>query len=205
MLLESGPSEPLYMSWPPLFISRSCNWPNLKIWFGVATAWPQGGHVAGFSRPFDRPRGRPRSGEPRLFYENPFKFLEINPRSRRPLRNFYKKRLVLFPNQRSVQTGWALVCLQKRPPLYRKSTRAPQTLSPFFAKTSSDFSQIKIQPNFDYIFFSSKKYVWPVDRAHGRARKTSVLLMLLMGRSRQQRQVSLKNYCRVALGACCCC
>ena len=43
----------------------------------------------------------------------------------------------------------------------------------FFAKTSSDFSQIEIQPNFDYIFFSSKKYVWPVDRAHGRARKTS--------------------------------
>ena len=31
MLLESGPSEPLYMSWPPLFISRSCNWPNW-IW-----------------------------------------------------------------------------------------------------------------------------------------------------------------------------
>ena len=29
--------------------------------------------------------------------------------------------------------------------------------SPFFTKTSSDFSQIKIQPNFDYIFFFSKK------------------------------------------------
>ena len=91
---------------------------------------------------------------------------------------FTKKRLVLFPNQRSVRTGWALVCLQKRPPLYRKSTRAPQTLSPFFAKTSSDFSQIKIQPNFDYIFFFSKKYVWPVDRAHGRARKTSASLLV---------------------------
>ena len=103
------------------------------------------------------------------FTKNPFKFSKINPCSRRSLRNFYKKRLVLFPNQRSVQTGWALVCLQKRPPLYRKSTRAPQTLSPFFAKTSSDFSQIKIQPNFNCIFFFSKKYVWPVDRAHGRA------------------------------------
>ena len=107
------------------------------------------------------------------FTKNPLKFSEINPHSRRPLRIFYKKRLVLFSNQRSVQNGWALVCLQKRPPLYRKSNRAPQTLSPFFAKTSSDFSQIKIQPNFDYIFFFSKTYVWPVDRAHGRARKTS--------------------------------
>ena len=47
----------------------------------------------------------------------------------------------------------------------------------FFAKTSSDFSQIEIQPNFDYIFFPSKKYVWPVDRAHGRARKTSNIML----------------------------
>ena len=90
------------------------------------------------------------------FTKNPLKFSEINPHSRRSLRIFYKKHLVLFSNQRSVQNGWALVCLQKRPPLYRKSTRAPETLSAIFAKTSSDFSQIKIQPNFDSIFFSSK-------------------------------------------------
>jgi len=82
-------------------------------------------------------------------------FFEINPQSR---------------------TDALRVFLQKNPYLFRKSTRAPQTLSPIFAKTSSDFSQINIQSNFDYIFFSKKKNVWPVHRAHGRARKTSLLI-----------------------------
>ena len=87
------------------------------------------------------------------FTKKPFYFSEINPRSRGPLRIFCKKHLRLFPNQPAVQNGWALGFLQKRPSLYRKSTRAPETLSAIFAKTSSDFSQIKIQANFDYISF----------------------------------------------------
>ena len=45
--------------------------------------------------------------------------------------------------------------LQTRP-LYRKSTRAPETRSTIFAKTSSDFSQINIQATFDYISFLKK-------------------------------------------------
>ena len=141
--------------------------------------WPRRGLRVATSpafrgRSIGRADGLDRASRGR-FTKNPFKFSEINPRSRRPLRIFYKKRLVLFPNQRSVQTGWALVCFQKRPQLYRKSTRAPQTLSPFFAKTSSDFSQIEIQPNFDYIFFSSKKIrVASGPRAWARPKKTSV-------------------------------
>jgi len=46
--------------------------------------------------------------------------------------------------------------LQTRPSLYQKSTRAPETLSTIFAKTSSDFSQINIQATFDYISFLKK-------------------------------------------------
>jgi len=90
------------------------------------------------------------------FTKNPFNCSEINPRYRGTLRIFCKKHLILFPNQPAVQNGWALVFLQKRPSLYRKSTRAPETLSAIFAKTSSDFSQIKIQATFDYISFFSK-------------------------------------------------
>ena len=81
------------------------------------------------------------------FAKNTSDYFEINPRSR---------------------TDGLRVFFQKTPYFCRKSTRAPQTLSSFFAKTSSDFSQINTQANFDYIFFFSKKYVWPVDRAHGR-------------------------------------
>ena len=87
------------------------------------------------------------------FTKNPFNCSEINPRYRGTLRIFCKKHLIIFLNQPAVQNGWALVFLQKRPSLYRKSTRAPETLSAIFAKTSSDFSQIKIQATFDYISF----------------------------------------------------
>ena len=90
------------------------------------------------------------------FTKKPFYFSEISPRSRGPLRIFCKKHLRLFLNQSAVQNGWASVFLQKRPSLYRKSTRAPETLSAIFAKTSSDFSQIKIQATFDYISFFQK-------------------------------------------------
>jgi len=91
------------------------------------------------------------------FMKNPFNFLEMNSRSRSPLRIFFKKHLRLFPNKPAIQNGWALFFLQKRPSLYRKSTRAPETLSEFFSKISSDFYQIKIQANFDYICFFLKK------------------------------------------------
>jgi len=52
---------------------------------------------------------------------------------------------------------------KKKPYFCRKSTSAPQTLSSFFAKTSSNFSQINIQANFDYIFFLQTKTCdqWP--------------------------------------------
>jgi len=58
--------------------------------------------------------------------------------------------------------------LQTRP-LYRKSTRAPETLSAIFAKTSSDFSQIKIQATFDYISFVSKNKLAETLKLHSKS------------------------------------
>ena len=125
-------------------------------------------------RPIGRADGPDRTSRGH-FSKKPFCFSEINPRSRFSLRIFCKKLLGLFENQPAVQNGWLPDFLQKNPYLFRKSTCTPQTLSPFFAKTSSDFSQINIQSNFNYIFFFQKKNVWPVHRAHRRARKTSTL------------------------------
>ena len=36
-------------------------------------------HVTGFARPFDRARGRPRSGDPRSFYEKPLQLFGNQP------------------------------------------------------------------------------------------------------------------------------
>ena len=79
---------------------------HLKIWFGVATGRPQGGHVVGFSWPFDRPRGRSRSGE---------------------LRSFYEKPLSVFGNQPALQTS-SQIFLQKTPHVISKSTRSPERM-----------------------------------------------------------------------------
>ena len=71
-----------------------------------------------------------------ILQETPQIFFEINPQSRTDaLRVFCKKNLTFSEN---------------RPVLHKPSHY-------FFAKTSSDFSQINIQSNFDYIFFSQKK------------------------------------------------
>ena len=109
-----------------------------------------------------------------IFRKKPFYFSENNPRSKAPPRIFCKKLLILFGNQPAVQNGWppgflqkTLIFLENQPALHKPLT--------IFAKPSSDFSQINIQANFDYIFFPTKKYVWPVDRAHGRARITSIV------------------------------
>jgi hypothetical protein len=88
-----------------------------------------------------------------FFAKKPFCFSKINPRSTSPLSIFCENHLRFFRNQPVVQIGWAPGFLQKNPFLYRKSTRAAETLSTIFAKTSSDFSQINQQSTFDYISF----------------------------------------------------
>ena len=131
-------------------------------------------HVVVNSWPFDRPRGRPRSDEPRSFFEKTLLFFGNQPRSPSPSQDILQKiPRIILKSTRSPERMASGFFFQKNPYLCRKSTRAPQTLSIFFAKTSSNFPQINIQDNFDYIFFSPKKYVWPVARAHGRARGTS--------------------------------
>ena len=140
--------------------------------------WPRRGlRVATSSafrgRSIGRADGPDRASRGR-FTKNPFKFSEINPRSRRPLRIFYKKRPVLFPNQRSVQIGWALVCLKKKDIHFIENQLAlPRHSHRFLRKHPQIFLKSKYSPILIISFFFSKKYVWPVDRAHGRARKTS--------------------------------
>ena len=137
----------------------------LKFTFVVANTRSEAVHVVCFSWPFDRPCGRSRSSEPR---------------------SFFKKTLLFFENQSVLQSPSQDI-LQKTPQIILKSTRGPERMaagfffqkkplslskiSPrstnpliFFAQTSSDFSQINIQANFNYIFFFSKKNVWPVAR-----------------------------------------
>ena len=104
-----------------------------------------------------------------IFQKKPFFFSEINPRSRVPLRIFCKKTLqIILKSTRGPERMASGFFFQKNPYFYRKSTRAPQTLSSFFTKTSSDFSQINTQANFDYIFFSQKKRVASGPRAWAR-------------------------------------
>ena len=90
------------------------------------------------------------------FTKNPFNCSEINPRSRGTLRIFCKKTYQIISKSTRSLERMGSGFLQKRPSLYQKSTRAPETLSAIFAKTSSDFSQIKIQATFDDISFFSK-------------------------------------------------
>ena len=89
------------------------------------------------------------------FSKKPFYFSKNNPRSKAPHRIFCKKFLILFRNQPVVQNGVycrkTLIFLENQPALHEPLT--------IFSKPSSDFSQINIQANFDYIFFSKKKRV----------------------------------------------
>ena len=141
----------------------------------MASSRSQRVHVAGFSWPFDRPRGRPRSDEPRSFFE---------------------KTLLFFGNQPAIQSPSQDI-LQETPQIFLKSTRSPERMpSEFFAKKPLHFSKIdpcstnpltifyeNLLGFFSnqhtvqlwlYLFFQ-KKNVWPVHRAHGRARKTSMI------------------------------
>ena len=100
-------------------LNNSGIWSKDMIWcdHGVAS----GGHVAGFSWPFDRPRGRPRSGEPRSFFE---------------------KTLLLFGNQPAIQSPSQDI-LQETPQIFLKSTRSPERMpSGFFAKKPLPFPKI---------------------------------------------------------------
>jgi len=85
------------------------------------------------------------------FSKKPFYFSEINPRSRVPLRIFCKKLLRFFWNQPAVQKP-SHRFLRKPPQIFLKLIYSPTLIIPFFPK----------------------KNVWPLDRAHGRARKTSI-------------------------------
>jgi hypothetical protein len=64
--------------------------------------------------------------------------------------------------------------LQARPSLYRKSTRAPETLSKIFAKTS-DFSQINTQSTFHYIYFLKKNKLAETLKLHSKSQKNRKL------------------------------
>ena len=86
----------------------------------MASSRSQRVHVAGFSWPFDRPRGRLRSGEPRSFFE---------------------KTLLLFGNQPAIQSPSQDI-LQETPQIFLKSTRSPERMpSGFFAKKTLTFSE----------------------------------------------------------------
>jgi len=65
--------------------------------------------------------------------------------------------------------------LQTRPSLYRKSTRAPETLSTIFAKPSSNSPQINIQATFDYISFFSKNKLAETLKLHSKSQKNCKL------------------------------
>jgi len=89
------------------------------------------------------------------FSKNPFYFFEINPRS--TSQYILQKTPQIISKSTRSPDRMAPGFLQRRPYLYRKSTRVPETLSIIFAKNSSDFSQINIQPTSDYISFFPKK------------------------------------------------
>ena len=138
-------------------------WPRRDLRVATSPAF-RGRSIGRADGPDRASRGR--------FMKNPFKFSKINPRSRRSLRIFYKKYLVLFPNQRSVQTGWALVCLKKDLHFIENQLTLSRHSHCFLRKHPQIFLKSKYNLTL-IIFFFSKKYVWPVDHAHGRARKTS--------------------------------
>ena len=123
----------------------------------MASSRSQRVHVAGFSWPFDRPRGWARSGEPRSFFKKTLLLFGNQPTIQSPSQDILQETPQIFLKSTRSPERMPSGFFAKKPYLFRKSTRAPQTLSPFFAKTSSDFSQINIQSNFNYIFFFQKK------------------------------------------------
>ena len=129
---------------------------HLYIWILLPKAGQPACHVTGFSWPFDRTRGRPRSGEPRSFFEKLLRCFENQPALQRPSQYILQKTPQIISKLTRTPDRMSAVFLQKRPSLYWKSTRAPETLSTIFSKNSSDFSQINIQPTSDYISFFKK-------------------------------------------------
>ena len=96
------------------------------------------------------------------FARNSSDFFEINPQSRTDALRVFCKKTLTFSKNRPVLHKPSHRFLRKPPRIFLKSTYSPTLIIPFFP----------IQSNFDYTFFS-KKNVWPMHRAHGRARKTS--------------------------------
>ena len=146
------------------------------IWcgHGAASGWPR-------RRLFAAVRSAARTAQIRraavVLRKTPLSFRKST-RAPDVLSEFFTKNASYYfqINAQSRPDGHWFVC--KKDLHFIENQLALPRHSPFFAKTSSDFSQIKIQPNFDYIFFFSKKCVWPVDRAHGRVRKTSNIVTL---------------------------
>ena len=129
--------------------------------------WPRRGLRVATSpafrgRSIGRADGPDRASRGR-FTKNSFKFSEINPRSRRPLRFFYKKtsRIISKSTLSPDRMGTGLF--------------AKKTSHRFLRKHHQIFLKSKYSPTLIISFFSLKKYVWPVDRAHRRAKKTSSL------------------------------
>ena len=98
----------------------------LKFTFVVANTRSEAVHVVCFSWPFDRPRGRPRSDEPRSFFEKTLLFFGNQPAIQSPSQDILQQLLRFFWNQPAVQNGWLPVFFfKKNPYLCRKSARAP--------------------------------------------------------------------------------
>jgi len=126
--------------------------PGSKSWPArVATSRAFRGRPIGHADGLDRAiRGH--------FTKNPFNFSEINPRSRGPLRIFFKKHLRLFPNQPAVQNGWALFFFAKKTfTLSKINPRSRNTLSNFCENLLRFFSNQNTCHLWLYLFFSKNK------------------------------------------------
>jgi len=123
--------------------------------------------------PFDWPHRRPRSSEAWLFYEKPLIFLGNQPVLQRLSQNILQiTPQIIFKSTRSperMSSGF----FAKKPFLLSKiNPHSRDTLSDFFENLLKFFSNRNTGPPWLYLFFP-KKYMWPVARAHGRARRTS--------------------------------
>ena len=126
-------------------------------------------HVAGRSRPFDRPHRRPRSGEARSFYEKPLMFLGNQPALQRPSQNILQiTPQIIFKSTRSperMSSGFfckkTLPFIKNQPALQRHSQR-------FFRKPPQIFLKSKYRPPLIISFFFQKIRVASGPRAWAR-------------------------------------
>ena len=131
-------------------------------------------HVVCFSWPFDRPRGRPRSGEPRSFFKKTLPFSENQPVFQSSSQDILQKNTSdYFEINPQSRTDGLRVFFSKKPlSLSKISPCSTNPLIIFYANLLGFFSNQHTGQLCLYLFFS-KKNVWPVARAHGRARRTS--------------------------------